>query len=117
MGMKKSGSTTAVAEAPKEEKAPTKLDSGTAAAVNRLSKKTVEKAPETGMTSTLDKKYVGRDFEGETLGKIACASFAAAFASNYYPGTPVKSDEEYLDRVEKGAERMIAFVLRKQNRQ
>lgn len=117
MGMIKKGATaTAVAEAPKEEKkAPAKLDSGTAAAVSRLSKKTTTETTAAPAVEKTEKKYAGRDFDKEARGKTRCVQFEAALMSPAIAGMKWDNIDEYLALVRKAADAGVAYTFGEEN--
>ncbi len=89
MPMIKKGSTATppatapVAEAPKTT-APAAAN-GTAAAVNRLKKKT--ETTTTTASAKTESKYVGRDFDKEARGKSLCLLYGHAIGSALIAGT------------------------------
>lgn len=111
MGMIKKGTTAApVAEAPKETTkaaTPATVDSGTAAAVSRLQKKTTEKP----QAQTTDTKYAGRDFAAEARGKTRCVQFEAALMSPGIAGMKWETTEDYLALCAKAADYGVAYTF------
>lgn len=92
-----------VAEAPKAA-APAANDNGTAAAINRLQKKT-ETVPPTAKTS------VSRDYDKEARGKTRCVQFEAALMSPAIAGMKWDNIDEYLALVRKAADAGVAYTF------
>ena len=90
---------TAVAETPK-------IESGTEAALDRLSR-TVHK---TEPAKTQDKPaYKPRDFDKEARGKTRCVQFEAALMSPAIAGMQFNTMEEYLKLVRQAADAGVAY--------
>lgn len=109
MPMIKKGSTTTapiaapVAEAPK---AVASKDSGTAAAVSRLQKKT-----ETTTAAPAAKSYAGRDFDKEARGKMRCVQFEAALMSPAIAGMKFDTMADYLKLCKEAADFGTAYTF------
>ena len=97
MGLNKNKSTTAVAEQPKPE-------SGTPAAVARLTAPKAEPAKTTGT-------YKPRDFDAEARGKTRCVQFEAALMSPAIAGMKFETMEQYLVLVRQAAEAGVAYTF------
>jgi hypothetical protein len=108
--VKKSSTATApapVAEAPKAETPAQTVatpENGTAAAINRLQKKT-EAAPAAAKT------YAGRDFDKEAHGKTRCVQFEAALMSPAIAGMKFDTMEQYLALCKQAADYGTAYTF------
>lgn len=95
-----------VAEKPKEETTTAaKAESGTPAAVSRLTTKKEEPA---GKVST---GYKGRDYADEARGKTRCAQFEAALMSPAIAGMKFSTMDEYLKLVVQAANAGVAYTF------
>lgn len=97
MGLAKK-STTPVAEPE------TKVESGTQAALDRLS------TPKSETVKAIEKvQYKQRDFDKEARGKTRCVQFEAALMSPAIAGMQFNTMEEYLTLVRKAADAGVAY--------
>lgn len=106
MGMKKAG---AVVAAPQAVVTPPvqNTDSGTNAAVDRLTaKKETTKAESTSKSA-----YKPRDFDAEARGKTRCVQWEAAVMSTAIAGMKFKTHDEYLALVRKTADAGVAYTF------
>lgn len=104
MGLNKE-TKTAVADAPVAE-AP-KAESGTEAALERLSK-AVDKI-EPRHEAAVKPPYKQRDFDAEARGKTRCVQFEAALMSPAIAGMQFNTMEEYLKLVKQAANAGVAY--------
>jgi hypothetical protein len=109
MGMKKAGTATPaaapVAAAAPVTTAPSNVESGAAAAVERLKKaKPVE-------TTVAAKGYTPRDYDKEARGKTRCVQFEAALMSPAIAGMKFDTLEEYLKLCHRAADYGTSYTF------
>lgn len=91
---------TEVAEAPKQ------AESGTDAAIKRLS------TAKTETVKAIEKvQYKQRDFDAEARGKTRCVQFEAALMSPAIAGMQFNTMEEYLKLVKQAADAGVAYTF------
>lgn len=93
---------TAVTETPKAE-------SGTEAALARLSKPEAEQRRDAAIAKPA---YKQRDFDAEARGKTRCVQFEAALMSPAIAGMQFNTMEEYLKLVKQAADAGVAYSFK-----
>ncbi len=88
---------------------PMTQDSGTSAAIERLTTFTQKQSVKNGYTG--GQTYKQRDFDAEARGKTRCVQFQSALESPAIAGMKFRTMEEYLVLVKQAADAGVAYTF------